>query len=49
MCQEARNYTKPHTWSTLFFYLIPHKYPMDGYLNFPKDAEEETGIKKLST
>lgn len=48
MCQGARNYTKCHTHNPHLSYLNPHKYPRDRYLYFPKDADEEIGIKKFS-
>lgn len=48
MCQGARNYTKCHTHNPHLFYLKPHKYPRDRYLYFPKEVDEEIGIKKFS-
>lgn len=36
------------TQSPHLFYLNPHKYPRDRHPYFPKDADEEIGIKKFS-
>lgn len=46
-CQGARSFTPCHA-SPHLFYLNPYEYPRDRYLYFPKDADEEIGIKKFS-